>query len=113
MSVAVEASHFNIVERIDDDDDCGDDDDGDYAAAAAAASAVMMIWMTMPLPLIRPGLSYYCANRVHRQCQYLSLTEADTDQLDSLVHQLMDMKRISHSLHVCFCNVASMKIFRC
>lgn len=47
-----------------------------------------MMWMTMPLPMIRPELSYYCANRVHRQCQYPILTVTDNDQLDFLGHQL-------------------------
>lgn len=88
--------HFNIVERI--DDDCCDDDDDD---GAAAASAEMMFWMTMPLPvpLIRPGLSYYCANRVHRRCQYPFLTAADNDQLDFLVHQLIN-EPIFFAIHV-------------
>lgn len=89
MSVAVSAPLSNIVERI--DDDYGDDgDDGDDGAVAVSAET--MVWMTMPLslPLIRPGLSYYCANRVHRRCQYPFLTEADNDQLDFLVHQLIN-----------------------
>lgn len=104
-------SHFNIVERI--GDDYFDDDDDDGAAVAAAASAEMMFWMPLPLPLllplIRPGLSYYCANRVHRRCQYPFLTEADNDQLDFLVHQLIDETIFRNSCGEAF----TMDIFCC
>lgn len=91
MSVAW-ASHFNIAERIDGDDGFDDagDGGGDVAAAAAAVDAAEMMWMTMALPMIRPVLSYYCANHVHKQCQYPIPTATDTDQLDFLVHQLID-----------------------
>lgn len=44
-------------------------------------------WFGVDL-MIRLELSYCCADRVHRRCQYPFPTKADNDQLDFLVHQL-------------------------